>query len=511
MITHWGLSNFKSFYAQTEVELAPLTVLTGTNSSGKSSFIQSMLLVAQTLRNPISSREIVINGPLVEMGWYDEIKSIDRDEVSISFTSNFLDIKFSDGSVWYGNVIDDKIGFDKIKYTITFDSTWEQISSLKLECFKCFDAITEYERFEKNGELIAKRTHVGKNLDIEKIDGIFLDELNSREQSNSASDKYDPQLIIDPHFLASNLKIRNSNLLVADGADGKYYPAVIPIQALLPLNKYLLRKFFGSFRYLGPLRFLDSIQPFSTADDPKDVGISGKFTAAVLHSFFGAEVKYVEACNKDAQPTEMPVFFNTYKKCCLMEALNYWLKYFDIGDGIELNRIRKGFELTVIPTDLNRKIEITHVGVGISQVLPVLVMCLLADRDSILVFEQPELHLHPKVQSQLADFFFSMALTGRQCIIETHSEYFIDRLRLHISRFLLNNNESLKKLTKIYYFKKGECGTKVMPIEIDQYAAYTEWPDGFFDERYNNSEEIRRAINKKILEEGDIDSELLDD
>jgi len=134
----------------------------------------------------------------------------------------------------------------------------------------------------------------------------------------------------------------------------------------------------------------------------------------------------------------------------------------------------------------------------------------LADSGSTLVFQQPEEQLHPKVQSRLADFFISMSLSGKQCIIETHSEYFIDKLRLRTCQSLLNDDMRIKQNTRIYYLAKDGPRTKITPIEIDENASYTNWPDGFFDERQNNSEEIRNSINRKIMEEND-DSGLFDD
>jgi len=96
MITKWELSNFKSFYNKTGLNLAPLTVLTGINSSGKSSIIQSMLLIAQTLRNPISSRELVLNGSLVKMGFLDDIISNnEKNGFDLAFNIDYYDPKIN--------------------------------------------------------------------------------------------------------------------------------------------------------------------------------------------------------------------------------------------------------------------------------------------------------------------------------------------------------------------------------------------------------------------------------
>ena len=134
-------------------------------------------------------------------------------------------------------------------------------------------------------------------------------------------------------------------------------------------------------------------------------------------------------------------------------------------------------------------------GVGVSQVLPILVMCLLADTDSILVFEQPELHLHPKVQTLLGDFFLSMALSNKQCIVETHSEYFIDRLRFRIAAAL--PGKELNSLTKIYFVEKPSQTSAFREVMINEYGAISDWPEGFFDQSQQQAEEILRAAAMK--------------
>lgn len=88
MITKWKVFNFKSIREETELELGPLTIFAGANSSGKSTFIQSILLIAQTLSYKVNSRSVVLNGPLVGLGQFDDIKSNNSqaDQISIGFT-----------------------------------------------------------------------------------------------------------------------------------------------------------------------------------------------------------------------------------------------------------------------------------------------------------------------------------------------------------------------------------------------------------------------------------------
>ena len=75
MLTNWKVFNFKSIREETELELSPLTIFAGANSSGKSTFIQSILLIAQTLAHKVGSRSVVLNGALTSLGQFDDLKS----------------------------------------------------------------------------------------------------------------------------------------------------------------------------------------------------------------------------------------------------------------------------------------------------------------------------------------------------------------------------------------------------------------------------------------------------
>ena len=92
-----------------------------------------------------------------------------------------------------------------------------------------------------------------------------------------------------------------------------------------------------------------------------------------------------------------------------------------------------GYQLGIRPEGVKQNLDLTSLGVGVSQVLPAIVMGLLAPKDSVLIFEQPEVHLHPKVQSVLGDFFLAIVQCGKQCIVETHSEHLINRIRRRIA------------------------------------------------------------------------------
>lgn len=145
--------------------------------------------------------------------------------------------------------------------------------------------------------------------------------------------------------------------------------------------------------------------------------------------------------------------------------------------------------------------DLTHVGVGVSQVLPIVVSCLLARPDTLLIFEQPELHLHPKVQTLLADFFLAMSMLGKQCILETHSEYLINRLRF---RAAAAEAKQLVDTLEIYFVEKTGNQANFRKVKVNEYGAIVEWPDGFFDQSQSEAEEILRAATLKKRAEKEV-------
>ncbi|HCI6405283.1 TPA: AAA family ATPase, partial [Klebsiella variicola subsp. variicola] len=147
-----------------------------------------------------------------------------------------------------------------------------------------------------------------------------------------------------------------------------------------------------------------------------------------------------------------PILFNKEqnikfeeRRDTLYDACISWLSYLGVLTEIEVgDRGELGYNLQVKNVNDKKLQGLSHVGVGVSQVLPIIVMMLLSEKNDILILEQPELHLHPKIQSRLCDLIIACSTTERQCIIETHSEYIINRLRLRIAQSpdsnLINSN-----------------------------------------------------------------------
>ncbi len=239
-----------------------------------------------------------------------------------------------------------------------------------------------------------------------------------------------------------------------------------------------------SVRYLGPLRDEPrSLYPLQALSSPTDVGPKGELTAAVLHLNARRQIDFVSSRCFQVEKIEIKT-----EKARLREAVIEWLIY--LGVAVDLQTSEKGkfgHEFRVKTSHSSEFQDLTNVGVGVSQVLPIVVTCLLAPAGATIILEQPELHLHPAVQARLADFFIAISSLGKQCIIETHGEYLIERMRLRIAGDM---RDEVVKNTKIYFFEQKNGETSCRDVVVNRYGAIENWPDDFFDQSQKESERI---------------------
>jgi predicted ATPase len=213
---------------------------------------------------------------------------------------------------------------------------------------------------------------------------------------------------------------------------------------------------------------------------PSNIGLKGENTAAVLNAYENEPVDYIPSDRFTQEVLEHDEA-KSKQKATLKQAVEDWLRYLGLGKEIEITERPEGIYLRIVPPDSDVPQDLIHLGVGVSQVLPILVMCLLAQSGSTILLEQPELHLHPKVQAELGDFFISMALLDKQCIIETHGEHWLNRIRWRVAAM---KQEWLRKMTNIYFMNRVEGATRTQQIRIDKFGLVSDWPQGFFDQAH---------------------------
>jgi len=258
--------------------------------------------------------------------------------------------------------------------------------------------------------------------------------------------------------------------------------------AISALRRAVQEFMVNNVEHIGPLR-VEPRAVYNTGrhDRLPKVGQTGENTAAVLAN--SADLNVV-CPKKDGDPEEMP----------LADAIRYWLG----RDGLELaDDIRSqsfgaaGYVLEVKPPGVDKWLKLMGVGTGVSQVLPVLVQGLLSDPGSVLILQQPELHLHPALQQDLGDFLMACAKSGKQVLLETHSEYLISRLARRVAEG--STDGDVVKLLLVEHSQ--DAGTTYEPAAIDEYGTIA-WPEGFFEEA---ADEAFKILDAGLARQSDLE------
>jgi predicted ATPase len=179
-----------------------------------------------------------------------------------------------------------------------------------------------------------------------------------------------------------------------------------------------------------------------------------------------------------------------------------WLTQMRLIETFEVKPISKGrkeYEVILRTKGARSEVKLTDVGFGISQVLPVIVECFYVQPNSVVIFEQPEIHLHPSVQADLADLFLEAIITREhghprnvQFIVESHSEHFLRRLQRRIAEGLVPHQS-----VAMYFCEPGQTGSTIRRLEIDQFGRIANWPKDFFGDLIGDTAaQVRSAIGR---------------
>ncbi len=219
-----------------------------------------------------------------------------------------------------------------------------------------------------------------------------------------------------------------------------------------------VRDFLRSVVYLGPLREYPERHYVYSGTSASDVGKSGKLLADVLY----ADESLIELVN-----AELGRF-----------GLGYELR---VSRGESSSELQDVFALRLVDSMTGVNVNLTDVGFGVSQVLPVIVQSLMS-RERMLLIEQPEIHLHPRLQGELAQLLASSIKRpfGNTFLVESHSEHMILRIQRLIREGSLTPAE-----VSVVFVDRTESGTRLLPLRLDDGGRFIDsWPGGFFEEGF---------------------------
>lgn len=176
-------------------------------------------------------------------------------------------------------------------------------------------------------------------------------------------------------------------------------------------------------------------------------------------------------------------------------ALSSLLSQLGLTRSVRLEQISsRQYEVRIVPARGTVEVGLADLGFGLSQVLPILVLGLYAPPGSVVLVEQPELHLHPAAQVGLGDVFIELARhRDLQFLVETHSEHLLLRLQRRIAEGVLDASD-----VRLYFCRRDEQGTVAEELQLNEYGEISNWPPEFFgDPTTEAAERIQAALRRR--------------
>jgi len=426
-ITKLSVAGFKSIAREAALDIKPLTLLVGANSSGKSSFMQPVLLLKQTLAVPYDPGPLLLNGGNVKFTSFDQMLTLEESKSP------------------------------KREFSMSLESGWDKVTLF----------------FSKNAGTITVSVQGGF------FDGRISSDMNTEELV--ATIKKDGQHL-------------GKGYLGEDIGDTGIQWAVVRQYCFLSI----VSKNLGIPKHPGITYNLWRSDFFS------------KIIENVIHvpGLRGNPERIYQAAGFG--PT-FPGTFENYtanvisdweeRKSDKLKQLCSQLIQLGLTSKISARRLND-VQIEVIVGRLPKNgrskadmVNIADVGVGVSQILPVLVALLVAEPEQLVYLEQPEIHLHPRAQRALADILVAASNRGVKVVVETHSSMLLLAVQTLIAKQKIDHNN-----VALHWFQRNKNGmTEVKTAELDDSGRFGEWPVDFGEVELEAEEEYVEVVSQKAF------------
>lgn len=421
-ITRVEVEGYKSIADRLSIELRPLTLLAGSNSSGKSSLMQPLLLLKQTLEAPYNPGALLLSGPHVNAKHGDQLLSRipgrAAEELSVSIErepGGFISTSLGRLPSGDWRVLETRGSIDGVE--ITLDARNQPLGAI----------VTEIQAAD-----VAMRTAAGP---------FALPEQPGRDFARSS--KY--RLGRYRSFLAAGEQTDTPTA----GVVGYRFRVPCPSDLLLSILEVI---HLPGIRYRGTYPVSGVGPVFSgTFDD---------YVGAVVADWERKQSRY------DQQFNDLCDDLRTLEIATRVHARR--VSDADLDLMVSRTLAGKG------PPD-DDLVSVGQVGLGVSQVVPVVVALRAARYGQLVYIEQPELHLHPGAQVRLAGLLAAAAQRGVRVVAETHSA-----LLLLAVQTLVAEKKLAAELVKLHWFSRDVEGvTRVDSADLDEHGAFGDWPEDF--------------------------------
>ncbi|WMJ08657.1 DUF3696 domain-containing protein [Nitrosomonas sp. sh817] len=467
MLKRLRIQNFKGWKDTGEIRLAPISLFFGANSSGKSSIGQFLMMLKQTIESPDRKAVFYPGGrnSVVQLGSYQEMVFHRDPENKIAFEYHWLlpdtlrfkdpvsERSFSGNELAFQAIVglSDKDQHLSVVEKLKYQLIQNEVQSLSVE-LSHKKGSNEYQVTAEQYDLLRKRMRGWALKDVVRFYG-FPDEAVA------------------------------------------YYQNAEFVQFL----NFEQEQLFKSICYLGPLRTkADRIYTWG-GNAPESVGFSGENTIAAILSARRRKISIVKPGAKRASPAKL-----------FEEVIALKLKEMGLIESFKVEHISEQlYKVKVLAKGSKDGVDLPDVGFGISQVLPVLVQCFYAPPGSIILMEQPEIHLHPSAQSVLADVMIDVINSKEnghdrniQLIIETHSEHFLRRLQRRIAEDVVSQNK-----VSAYFANITKTPATLELLQMDIFGNIQNWPPNFFGDEMGDITAQTKASMKKRMQQSTEKSE----
>ena len=469
MFTRIRARNFKSWEDTGPVDLSRVTVFFGTNSSGKTSLLQTLLLMKQTTASSDRSQILNLGGESspAALGLIRDVMFNHDLQVNLQ-----LEYSWSRPERHRGEP-EPLVVRDPLQP----DSPLFQVSDLT---------------FSTHLGVINRRLQVGRMEYHAGAADVVLSRAN--RSGHRKRPEYDLQATVnnDPDYLKRGTPGRAWKLpppVKCYGFPGETFAYFSNSDFVSVLELDLERQFNDRLFYLGPLRQFPARRYAWQGSTPSDVGVAGERTIEALLSSRGRDPVRTNARKYDKRGYAI-------RRISVEQHVAEWLKELNLVDDFDLEQVSPGIDLYRVMVHRqteSTRVTLADVGFGVSQVLPVLALLAYVPEGSTVLLEQPELHLHPAVQSGLADVILEAATARKvQVIVESHSEHLLRRLQRRLAEQGVTPDD-----VGLFFCENHRGRSHLQPLKVNDLGEIRDWPDGFFGDALGESVAIVEARNRR--------------
>ncbi|MDQ3010002.1 MAG: DUF3696 domain-containing protein [Acidobacteriota bacterium] len=422
-ITRISVAGFKSIAKEQSIEIQPLTILAGANSSGKSSIMQPLLLLKQTLESSYDPGTLLLNGPNVRNSSVEQIFSIiGKNKFSPDFQIEVATAEYDLLGIKFSREVKRKL------------------------------AITEMTLSSDGSEKVA----IYPEMTSKKIK-MVVQELNPK--------------ILELLYSEDELQVRQERCFL------QIVSKETPVTVCVSPGAWIKSHILGLIHVPGLRGNMETTYKVSAVGEVFP-GTFENYVASVISSW-QSNSRQISLIGQNLEMLGL-----TWK--IIAEPIN------DTQVELKVGRLPKKGNGSA-----DDVVNISQVGFGVSHILPVLVALLVAESGQLVYLEQPEIHLHPRAQTAMAQILADAAMRGVRVVAETHSSLLLLGIQT-----LVAEGKLPPELVKLHWFTRDKDGaTTIRSADLDEAGAFGDWPEDFADvelaaeSRYLDAAEARQRVH----------------